>query len=192
MLALPLHHVGGLSVLFRAVLGGGTLAIPRVGESLVEALCRLAPSHVSLVPTQLAGLLEDPAAVAVLRACRLVLMGGPRPAEGLRRRSLELGIPVAASWGLTETGGQVCTALPGTPGSGPDSRSGPAGARCPGAKCGCTRVSCRPRIPSSARGGSRSRVCRSRRSERMAGSPAVWEPSTQRVRCMCPGAASGC
>jgi O-succinylbenzoic acid--CoA ligase len=120
LLALPLHHVGGLSVLFRAVLGGGALAIPRVGESLVQALCRLAPSHVSLVPTQLAGLLEDPAAVAVLRACRLVLMGGAALPEGLRRRSLELGIPVAASWGLTETGGQVCTALPGTPGSGPD------------------------------------------------------------------------
>jgi o-succinylbenzoate synthase len=114
LLALPVHHAGGLSVLFRCLLGGGLPVLPRPGETLVSAVVRHCPSHFSLVPTQLADLLEHEGARQVLRQGRLVLVGGAPLPEALRRQALAAGLPLAPSWGLTETGGQVCTALPGT------------------------------------------------------------------------------
>ena len=124
LLALPLHHVGGLALLFRALLGGGALVLPRTGESLAAAVIRTVPSHLSLVPTQLRQLLANPACVPALRAARLVLVGGAALPEELRRRSLALGVRVAPSWGLSESASQVCTAVPGTAPAGCDAGAG--------------------------------------------------------------------
>ncbi len=101
--SLPMWHVGGLSMLFRALLSDASLCVPPAGMGLREALARFEPTQVSLVATQLKRLLDDEDAVARLRACRTVLLGGGPAPVALRARALDLGIPLAVTYGATET-----------------------------------------------------------------------------------------
>jgi O-succinylbenzoic acid--CoA ligase len=84
---LPLSHVGGLMVLLRSAIYATTAVIgPPDRDDVTLA---------SMVPTQLARLIESPPP-PMLRA---VLLGGAAPNRAL----FEAGWPVAASYGLTQT-----------------------------------------------------------------------------------------
>jgi o-succinylbenzoate---CoA ligase len=110
LLSLPLCHVGGLSIVMRAVRGGGTVVVPREDMLLGDALRHHQPSHVSLVATQLMRLLhgldED---VAALRGCREVVVGGGPVSSSLVELAQQHGVFVRQTWGMTETTAQVCT-----------------------------------------------------------------------------------
>lgn len=114
LLTLGLGHVGGLGVVWRAALSGVPLVVLRRSDT-TEILAALtadpAPSHVSLVPTMLARLLDamaDGPPPATLLA--VLLGGGPIPPE-LVRRTIRAGWPIVPTYGLTEAGSGV-TALP--------------------------------------------------------------------------------
>lgn len=112
---LPLHHVGGLAILLRSAFYGTVAALPgRIDAAgLSEALERESITIVSLVPTQLARLLDargDRPATAALRA--VLLGGGPASGE-LLRRAHSLGYPLAPTYGLSEAASQVATCAPG-------------------------------------------------------------------------------
>jgi O-succinylbenzoic acid--CoA ligase len=113
LLSLPLCHVGGLSLLYRAADAGGALAIPAPGSSLTSSLERLAPTHVSLVATQLRRLLDDDRGRAALARAREVLVGGGPCPEGLIARAREAGVPLRQTYGCTEMASQVCTSARG-------------------------------------------------------------------------------
>jgi len=108
---LPLYHVGGLSILWRVAREGGTVLLEerfdpeRVAELLGET------TFVSLVPTMLRRLLDvvaDP-----FPGLRGVLVGGAAADPALLERALEAGLPVLATYGMTETASQVATVAPG-------------------------------------------------------------------------------
>jgi o-succinylbenzoate---CoA ligase len=114
--ALPLGiaHVAGLGVLWRAIRDGVPVRILPPGDAprLFRALgASPPPSHVSLVPSQLARLLDaahDARPPATLAA--VLLGGGPIPAA-LVERAVGEGWPVVPTYGLSEMGSGV-TALP--------------------------------------------------------------------------------
>ena len=111
LVCLPLAHTGGLSIVVRCRLAGKPLAICEGNIAAALADCTLA----SLVPTQLAALLEDPAwrPPGQLRA---VLLGGAAAPPALVEAALARGVPVHQTYGLTETFGQLATArVPGGP-----------------------------------------------------------------------------
>ena len=108
LLSLPLFHVGGLSIVFRTLLAGAKMVLPR-GKELAEALRKQRITHVSLVPTQLQRLLGTPEGVDVLRSLKLILIGGAGIAPSLLRRCGELELPVQASYGSTEMASQIAT-----------------------------------------------------------------------------------
>lgn len=110
LLSLPLYHVGGLGILFRAIAGRGEVVIPDSNESLADCIEKYGITHVSLVSTQLARLLEESKGNR-LRVLRLkaILLGGSAIDQNLIRRGLELGLPIHTSYGLTEMGSQVTT-----------------------------------------------------------------------------------
>ena len=108
--SLPLYHVGGLSILFRCLLSGTTVALPRKETSLGEAIVGLGVTHVSLVSTQLLGLLGEDVDMGRLRA---VLLGGGPVSASLVDEAVERGLPVHTSYGLTEMASQVTTTPPG-------------------------------------------------------------------------------
>jgi o-succinylbenzoate---CoA ligase len=46
LLSLPLYHVGGLSILFRCLIAGATVALPQPGTLLGESISGLGATHV--------------------------------------------------------------------------------------------------------------------------------------------------
>ena len=107
--SLPLYHVGGLSILFRCLLAGATVALPQQGTPLGESIARLGATHVSLVSTQLLRLLREDAELGGLEA---VLMGGGPVSASLVEEAVVRGLPIHISYGLTEMASQVTTTPP--------------------------------------------------------------------------------
>ena len=107
--SLPLYHVGGLSILFRCLLAGATVALPQHGTPLGEAIAGFGATHVSLVSTQLLRLLRENADLRGLQA--VLLGGGPVPAS-LVDEAASRGLPIHTSYGLTEMASQVTTTPP--------------------------------------------------------------------------------
>ncbi|HEY6727106.1 MAG TPA: AMP-binding protein [Polyangiaceae bacterium] len=119
LLALPFAHIGGLSILTRCLAARSAIALPlptlapRGGPGqnaarVAESLARLEVSLLSLVPTQLEQLLElrGWSAPSTLRA---VLVGGAAASVATLERARARGLPVLASYGMTETCSQICT-----------------------------------------------------------------------------------
>lgn len=105
-LALPTHHVAGLSVVLRA----RALGTRPVLAADTAAVADLDVEHVALVPTQLADLL---AAGAPVQRFRTILLGGARPDPALLDRAAAAGARVVVSYGMTETvGGCVYDGVP--------------------------------------------------------------------------------
>jgi len=112
LLALPLHHVGGLGVVVRALVARGGLVLPDASGAagLAAMLSDPAATHASLVGTQLYRLLRD--APEVL-ATRTLLLGGSALAPRLLDAADARGLHVATSYGLTEMASTVTATAPG-------------------------------------------------------------------------------
>lgn len=111
--SLPMHHVSGLMAWMRCVLTGGTY-VPWNNRALWSGdrpTLGDGAWYLSLVPTQLARLLADDAAVAWLRGFRAVLVGGGPAWPELVAGAEERRLPLAFTYGMTETAAMV-TALP--------------------------------------------------------------------------------
>lgn len=115
LLSLPLYHVGGLSILFRCLMAGATVAILWPGVPLGRSIRGLGVTHISLVATQLRRLLEERVHLGGVKT--ILLGGGPVP-DALVNESMSRNLPVHASYGLTEMSSQVTTTPPGAPLSG--------------------------------------------------------------------------
>jgi o-succinylbenzoate---CoA ligase len=97
-LALPTHHVAGITVLLRA----RALGTEPVVVDAHERPSPGAAEHVSLVPTQLHRLLDQGADVAGFRT---ILLGGATADRDLLARARARGATVVTSYGMTETCG---------------------------------------------------------------------------------------
>ncbi|HEY5952442.1 MAG TPA: AMP-binding protein [Kofleriaceae bacterium] len=100
---LPLAHAGGLAIVIRCLLADKPIVLGDV--SAIDGDVTLA----SLVPAQLAQLLEDPAWRPSPKL-RAVLLGGAAAPPALIEAAIARGVPVLQTYGLTETFGQVATA----------------------------------------------------------------------------------
>ncbi len=110
LLALPMAHTGGLAVIARC--HAARIPVVLLEGDFDRATCAALLEDctlVSLVPTQLAALLDDPAwrPPAKLRA---VLLGGAAAPISLLEAAASRGVPFLTSYGLTETFGQIATA----------------------------------------------------------------------------------
>lgn len=158
--ALPLAHVGGLSILMRSAIYATTAVVhPRFETDAVLDALRAEPESenavtlVSLVATTLARLLE--AGLRKPPALRCALTGGGPVPPALLDRAHAAGVPVSLTYGLTEACSQVTTTtLPTT------ARAGPSPTPNAGPPLFCTQLriaadgeieiagpTCAPRVP---------------------------------------------
>jgi len=120
LLALPLDHVGGLSVLVRTALAGTTTLLhrrfdpARVARALDDGDATVA----SLVPEMLARVLDVRGARPFPPSVRALLLGGAPAPAALLAWCREIDAPVALTWGMTEAASQIATRFPGD--LGPD------------------------------------------------------------------------
>jgi O-succinylbenzoic acid--CoA ligase len=108
---MPLTHVGGLSIPIRSSIYATTAVVhgrfdtERVLGDLMDPARRI--TLVSLVPTMLSRLLD--AGLSRPPTLRWVLLGGGPISSALLERAAGAGVPVAPSYGMTETCSQVVT-----------------------------------------------------------------------------------
>ncbi len=110
---LPLYHVSGLMQFLRSLTTGGQLVILPF-KALVEGEGRHIdpkPFFISLVPTQLARLIDSDAS-AWLSRFQAVLLGGAPAWVELLEQARHHRIPLALTYGMTETASQVVTLKP--------------------------------------------------------------------------------
>jgi len=97
----------------RALIAGGTVVFPPPDESLADAIMHLGVTHLSVVPSQLKRLLEEPPCVERLRKLNAILVGGSAVPPGLIKRAILSGLPVCTTYGSTEAASQIATGKPG-------------------------------------------------------------------------------
>jgi O-succinylbenzoic acid--CoA ligase len=112
LLALPAHHIAGLQVLVRSALAGTVPVELDVSAGfdtarLPGAVRRLGPGrrYTSLVATQLAKALANPAAAAALAELDAVLIGGGPAPRPVLESAASAGITVVRTYGMSETAG---------------------------------------------------------------------------------------
>ncbi|USD37645.1 o-succinylbenzoate--CoA ligase [Ferrimonas sp. SCSIO 43195] len=106
--SLPMFHIGGLAIVFRCLSAGATLVLPRQRD-LLDTLREQPVTHLSLVATQLARMLNADDCRSLMAGLKVLLLGGgPMPASLLSQLDAH---PVLAftSYGLTEMASQVTT-----------------------------------------------------------------------------------
>jgi O-succinylbenzoic acid--CoA ligase len=124
LLALPLAHVGGLSVVTRCLAARRPIALGpagETGEKLLATIEGLGASLVSLVPAMLQRALEARPPAPAPPRLRVALLGGARTPAPLLAEAWRRGLPVVVTYGLTEACSQVATGIPGEP---PDPEAG--------------------------------------------------------------------
>jgi O-succinylbenzoic acid--CoA ligase len=109
--ALAPSTVGGLSIVTRALVARGAVALGRAErfepEGFVAALADAEATHTSLVPTMLARLVRHGRRPP--GSLRAVLVGGAAAGPELLQAAWDLGWPALPSWGATETAAQAAT-----------------------------------------------------------------------------------
>lgn len=120
--SLPLSAVGGLMIPIRAALAGAVVetAAPFDPDAILRLAARQRVHHLSLVPVLLRRLLDalsgpgsqpGSGSGASLGALRTVLVGGAATPPDLIERARRMGLPLALTWGMTESAAQAATAL---------------------------------------------------------------------------------
>lgn len=114
---LPLHHVGGLAIIIRALHDGFTVELLQRFEprAVANALASGRITHASLVTRALERTL-DTAQKPFSPCLRGVLVGGGLFPELLAQRARAAGLPALRTYGLTEAASQVATQAPGDTG----------------------------------------------------------------------------
>jgi o-succinylbenzoate---CoA ligase len=112
---LPLYHVSGLMQLWRSLLTDGKLLISDLHQlqqdpTLLIDRIEIADYFISLVPTQLSKLLDLNASWLV--QTRTILIGGAPPSLELLTRARVANLPLALTYGMTETGSQIASLKP--------------------------------------------------------------------------------
>ncbi|MFZ7086997.1 AMP-binding protein [Curtobacterium sp. RRHDQ10] len=111
VLALPTHYIAGLNVLTRSIAAGTVPVMLPVGHFDASEFAAAAESlradrrYTSLVPVQLARVLDDARATAALTSFDAVLVGGQATPNALRTRAEDAGIRVVTTYGASETSG---------------------------------------------------------------------------------------
>jgi O-succinylbenzoic acid--CoA ligase len=119
--ALPLAHVGGLSILVRSAIYATTAVVHERFDTDAALAAIMRPpgvTLVSLVPTTLARLLD--AGLEHPPALRCALIGGAPVPAALLERARDAGVSVSQTYGLTEACSQVTTEPLAEAGSGGD------------------------------------------------------------------------
>jgi O-succinylbenzoic acid--CoA ligase len=111
---LPLHHIGGLSVLTRSAYYGTAVLIHERfdSEAVNRAIDHEGVTLVSLVPPMLERLLRSRGGNPFPKSLRAALVGGGPAPAALLQAAADRGLRALPTYGMTETTSQITTLSP--------------------------------------------------------------------------------
>lgn len=111
---LPLYHVSGLMQFIRSFMTGGKFVVLpfKELESGLSYNNESSEFFISLVPTQLQRLLQNPELTQWLSQFKTVLLGGAPAWNEILEKARYCNIPLAPTYGMTETASQIATLKP--------------------------------------------------------------------------------
>ena len=117
LLALPLYHVGGISILHRCALAGASVYITHGfnGEEVNGLIEASRISHLSLVPTMVQRLMESAGNKPTPGTVKVILVGGAPVPENMVEKIRQYRLPVLTTYGMTESASQITTMSPHDP-----------------------------------------------------------------------------
>lgn len=102
LLSLPIFHIGGFSILMRAIFSGAEVVIPQSKNSLhIAKALKTKPTNASLVPTQLKYLVDEN--IEPNKELTRVLIGGGPADDDLIITAIDKGWKLFKVYGSTET-----------------------------------------------------------------------------------------
>ncbi len=109
--SLPFYHIGGFSIIIRALISGSTIILPDAlsAASIAESVKKYSPDFLSLVPTTLKIILADKG--NIFRKVKTVFLGGSAIGDELVADVVKLKLPVIIVYGSTETSSMVTAAM---------------------------------------------------------------------------------
>lgn len=112
--SLSIAHIGGIALVSRAAFIGSCVVLrgPLSPTYLADLVGDGSITHASLVPTMLHQLLEVWEGGNPPETLRCLLIGGAPAGPRILRDALDVGFPLALTYGLTEASSQVATSPP--------------------------------------------------------------------------------
>lgn len=113
LLAMPAHHIAGIQVLVRSLIGGTTPVAMDLSDGFTASafasttgqIASGARAYTALVPTQLVRLLASPSGRQALTRYAAVLLGGAAAPASLLTKAGDAGVRVVTTYGMSETAG---------------------------------------------------------------------------------------
>lgn len=114
LLAVPMFHISGLSILMRGVVYGMRVIIHKRfdADAVHHDLMEQKVTIISVVSAMLSGLLEKLDSATYPTTFRCMLVGGGPVPKSMLRDCQEKAIPVYQTYGMTETCSQIVTLSP--------------------------------------------------------------------------------
>jgi O-succinylbenzoic acid--CoA ligase len=109
LLSLPLYHVAGIAIIFRTLLAGASTVIPDDDSTLLENVVKYKITHLSLVATQFARILDEAQLSGSLKGIKAILLGGSAISFYLIEKAIKYKLPIHVSYGSTEMASQITT-----------------------------------------------------------------------------------
>ena len=102
---LPLHHIGGLAVLVRALIYGFSVNLINEfkSEVILQTIQKYPVTIISLVPTMLKRILDIDGGLESMKTLRYILLGGGPSQENLLNTCIQQELPIIKVYGMTET-----------------------------------------------------------------------------------------
>lgn len=105
--SIPFYHIGGLSILFRALIFGTKLFFPSKLKvfTIFDEIKRLNVSYISLVNPQLEYLVNNK--VELPKTFKQIYLGGSAINKTLLQKAKDMNLPAVLVYGSTETGAMI-------------------------------------------------------------------------------------
>jgi len=113
LLSLPLFHVGGLAIIFRTFIAGGSVIVTKREMPIGKIIKKFDITHISMVATQLHRLFLSKITEKELTTLKALLLGGSKIPSRLIEQAQKYSIPVYTTYGSTEMSSQITTTEPG-------------------------------------------------------------------------------
>ena len=102
---LPLHHIGGLSIIFRSLLYGFKIVLVNHfdAKDCISKIIQYKSNLVSLVPTMLSRLLKENKSTGIEKILRVIILSGAYTSSSLLRSAIDRNMNIYKAYGMTES-----------------------------------------------------------------------------------------